>query len=140
MKIKNLAITSPSDLDLELDITSPVCLLSGEHSELALDLIRELISDYGAKNNPDCYDDGHFVIHSNIEMDGNYLHIVGNGKVDTTKEGTTVTRSNAYTLHKNGNGWYAGTVEASGIILRSANKKFLLTIDDSGTLKATEVK
>ena len=33
MKIKNLAITSPSVLDLELDITSPVCLLSGEHSD-----------------------------------------------------------------------------------------------------------
>ena len=75
MQIKNLTITSPSVLDLELDITSPVCLLSGEHSELALDLIRELISDYGAKNNPDCYDDGQFVIHSNIEMDGKNYNV-----------------------------------------------------------------
>ena len=70
MKIKNLAITSPSVLDLELDITSPICLLYGKHSELALDLVRELIGDYGAKNNPDCHDDGHFVVHSDIEMDG----------------------------------------------------------------------
>lgn len=75
MKIKNLTITSPSTLDLELDITSPVCLLSGEHSELALDLIRELIGDYNAKNDPDCYDDGRFVIHSDIEMDGKNYNV-----------------------------------------------------------------
>ena len=75
MKIKNLAITSPSALDLELDVTSSVCLLRGEHSELALDLIRELIGDYGAKNDPDCYDDGHFVIHSDIEMDGKNYNV-----------------------------------------------------------------
>lgn len=75
MKIKNLTITSPSALDLELDITSPVCLFYGEHSELALDLIRELIGDYGARTNPDCYDDGHFMIHSDIEMDGKNYNI-----------------------------------------------------------------
>lgn len=70
MKIKNLQITSASTLDLELDITSPVCVLRGEYSDLALDLIRELIGDYGAENDPDRFDDGHFVIHSDIEMDG----------------------------------------------------------------------
>ena len=70
MKIKNLAITSPSTLDLELVITSPVCVLCGEYSDLALDLLRELIGDYGAENDPDRFDDGHFVIHSDIEMDG----------------------------------------------------------------------
>ena len=75
MKIKNLTITSPSVLDLELDITSPVCLLYGKHSELALDLIRELIGDYGAKTDPDCYDDGHFVIHSDIELDGKNYNV-----------------------------------------------------------------
>lgn len=75
MKIKNLAITSPAALDFELDITLPICLLHGEHSELALDLIRELIGDYGAKTDPDCYDDGHFVIHSNIEMDGKNYNV-----------------------------------------------------------------
>lgn len=70
MKIKNLTITSPSTLDLKLDITSPVCVLCGEYSDLALDLLRELIGDYGAENDPDRFDDGHFVIHSDIEMDG----------------------------------------------------------------------
>ena len=42
MKIKNLAITSPSALDFEFDFDSPVCLLCGEHSALALDLIRQV--------------------------------------------------------------------------------------------------
>ncbi|MCI6971886.1 MAG: hypothetical protein MR916_05340 [Eubacterium sp.] len=70
MKIKNLTITSPSTLDLELDITSPICVFHGGHSELALDLIRELIGDHGEENDSDRFDDGHFVIHSDIEMDG----------------------------------------------------------------------
>lgn len=70
MKIKDLTITSPSTLDLELNIEKPICVLCGEHSDLAIDLIRELIGDYGAENDPDRFDDGHFVIHSDIEMDG----------------------------------------------------------------------
>jgi hypothetical protein len=69
MKIKNLTITSPSALDFELDITAPICVLQGEHSALVLDLVRELIGDYSSENDPDCYDDGHFVIHSDIEID-----------------------------------------------------------------------
>ena len=69
MKIKNLQVTSPS-LDLDLMIHKPVCILRGQHSDLVLDLIRELIGDCGAKNDPDRIDDGHFVIHSDIEMDG----------------------------------------------------------------------
>ena len=69
MKIKNLTITSPSTLDLEFDVTSPICVFHGGHSELTLDLIRELIGDYGVENDPDRFDDGHFVIHSDIEMD-----------------------------------------------------------------------
>ena len=70
MKIKNLQITSASALDLELNVKKPICVLRGEHSSLALDLLRELIGDCGAENDPDCFDDGHFVIHSDIEMDG----------------------------------------------------------------------
>jgi hypothetical protein len=65
-----------------------------------------------------------------------YAHITGNGK-------STTERSNAYTLDWDGNGWYAGTVETSAIILRSSTsnstKKFKLTIDDNGTLSATEI-
>ena len=70
MKIQNLQITSPSVLDLELDITSPVSLFYGEHSGLVLDLLRELIGDDSSENDPDCYDEGRFVIHSDVEMDG----------------------------------------------------------------------
>ena len=70
MKIKNLIITSPAVLDFELDVTAPVCVFHGEHSALALDLMRELIGDHRATTDPDAYDDGHFVIHSDVEMDG----------------------------------------------------------------------
>ena len=75
MKIKNLQITSASTLDLELIMEKPICILHGEYSNLALDLIRELIGDYSAENDPDRFDDGHFVIHSDIEMDGKNYQI-----------------------------------------------------------------
>ncbi len=73
---------------------------------------------------------------ANIEdTEGKYLHIAGNGTYDS--------RSNAYTLDWDGNGWYAGTVEASAIILRSSTegstKRFRITVDDSGTLSASEI-
>ena len=76
----------------------------------------------------------------NIEdTEGQYAHIVGNGK----REYGVTTRSNAYTLDWNGNGWYQGNVEASAIILRSSTpdstKKFKLTIDDDGVLSAKEL-
>ena len=64
-----------------------------------------------------------------------YAHIVGNGS--STK------RSNAYTLDWQGNAWFAGMVEATAIILKSSSegssKRFKVTIDDNGTLTATEV-
>lgn len=64
-----------------------------------------------------------------------YIHIAGNG-VDPSN------RSNAYTLDWNGNGWFAGNVEASAIILRSSTegstKTFKLTINDSGELNISE--
>ena len=82
-----------------------------------------------------------------------YAHIVGNG-------GNTADRSNAHTLDWGGVPWYKGrpqfggtaqdngaqTVVGNGdkeIILASSTsgstKKFKLTVDDTGTLKATEV-
>ena len=82
-----------------------------------------------------------------------YAHIVGNGTSDTA-------RSNAHTLDWNGVPWFQGrpqfggtaqdngsqTVMANGdkeIIIASSTqdstKKFKITIDDSGTLTATEV-
>ena len=73
----------------------------------------------------------------NIEdPDNKYAHIVGNGTSNTF-------RSNAYTLDWSGNAWYAGTVEGKALILPSSTegstKKFKITVDDSGTLTATEV-
>lgn len=85
---------------------------------------------------------------------GKYAHIVGNG--------TSVERSNAYTLDWDGNGWFAGDVyvgstsgtkkdsgskklikEGDDIIIQSSTegstKKFKITVDDSGTISATEV-
>lgn len=65
-----------------------------------------------------------------------YAHIVGNGLSDNY-------RSNAHTIDWSGNAWYAGTVEGKALILPSSTegstKKFKITVDDSGTLKATEV-
>ena len=67
---------------------------------------------------------------------GTYAVIVGNGTSDTK-------RSNAHTLDWSGNAWFAGTVEGTGIILKSStkgsSKRFLVTVDDTGTLSATEV-
>lgn len=74
----------------------------------------------------------------NVEdSSGTYAHIVGNGTSDTA-------RSNAHTLDWSGNAWYAGIVEGDAFILRSSTasstKKFKITVDDSGTISATEVK
>ena len=86
---------------------------------------------------------------------GDKLHIVGNG--------TSLKRSNAHTLDKSGNAWYAGDVyvgSTSGtnrdagskklateeyvdntklIVASSSGKKYKITVDDTGTLSATEV-
>lgn len=86
-------------------------------------------------------------------VDSDYAHIVGNGENKTN-------RSNAYTLTWSGIPWFKGrpqfggtaqdqgsqTVIANGdkeIILASSTagstKKFKLTIDDTGTLTASEI-
>lgn len=93
----------------------------------------------------------------NIDDDtnGDKLHIVGNGKYNK--------RSNAHTLDKSGNAWYSGDVyvgSTSGtnrdagskklateayvddtklVIASPGGKKFKITVDDTGTLSATEV-
>ena len=69
MKINNLQITSATNLNFDFTSTAPICVLRGRYSDLALDLMRELIGDYGAQNDPDRVDDGRFVIHADIEMD-----------------------------------------------------------------------
>ena len=70
------------------------------------------------------------------DSDGKYANIVGNGK-------DHFTRSNAHTLDWEGNAWYAGTVEGTAMIVKSSTanstKKFKITVDDTGTISATEV-
>ena len=62
-----------------------------------------------------------------------YLHIVGNGESNST-------RSNAHTIDKNGNGWFAGTVEGSGFILTAPNgTRYQISVNNSGVLSATAV-
>ena len=88
-----------------------------------------------------------------VDSSSKYAHIVGNGE-------DVSTRSNAHTLDWNGVPWFQGrpqfggtaqdqgsqTVMANGdkeIILKSSTanstKKFKITVDDSGTLTATEI-
>lgn len=65
-----------------------------------------------------------------------YAHIVGNGL-------DYLSRSNAHTLDWNGNAWYAGTVEGTAMIVKSStegsSKRFKITVDDTGTITATEI-
>lgn len=65
-----------------------------------------------------------------------YAHIVGNG---TDNEN----RCNAHTIDWSGNAWFAGTVEGTAMIVKSStsgsSKRFKITVDDSGTISATEV-
>ena len=75
MKFKKLQITSASSINFELTFNSPICILCCRHSDLALDLMRELIGDCGAQNNPDRVDDGRFVIHADIEIDNKNYNV-----------------------------------------------------------------
>lgn len=70
-------------------------------------------------------------IYNELDATCKYLDIVGNGKDEYG-------RSNAYTLDKEGNGWFAGDVEAQRVILTSPNgTRFALSVDDNGNLKTT---
>lgn len=61
------------------------------------------------------------------------LLIIGNGTKDSN-------RKNAYKLDASGNGWFAGTVEGTGLILKSpSGKRFKITVDDDGNLKTAPV-
>lgn len=78
----------------------------------------------------------------NIEdTENKYAHIIGNGRydADTSQE----VRSNAHTLDWSGNAWFAGDVEGNSIIVKSStegsNKRFKITVDDSGAISATEI-
>lgn len=67
-----------------------------------------------------------------IDNNNKYADIVGNG--------TTSGRSNAYTLDWNGNAWYKGNVETTGVIIKSpGGMRFKLTINDDGSITTTAV-
>jgi hypothetical protein len=71
-----------------------------------------------------------------VDRHGKYAHIVGNGTISTT----STTPSNAHTLDWEGNAWYQGTVECTAVIMKSpGGKRFKITVDDSGTISATEI-
>lgn len=76
-------------------------------------------------------------LYNESDYQGKYLHIAGNGQ-------SVSELSNAHTLDWSGNAWYAGTVEGTAMIVKSSTegskKRFKITVDDSGTISATEVK
>lgn len=78
----------------------------------------------------------------NVEdTEGKYAHIIGNGDWDING---CEQRSNAHTVDWEGNGWYAGTIEANGIILKASTPgcdyRFLLTVDAAGQLSVTKIE
>ena len=75
MKINHFQITSAAALNLDFTATAQICVLRGRYSELVLDLMRELIGDFGAQNDPDRVDDGRFVLHADIEMDNKSYNV-----------------------------------------------------------------
>lgn len=66
---------------------------------------------------------------------GVYAHIIGNGNNHV--------RKNIHTVDWNGNAWYDGNIEGKALIIASSTagstKRFKVTVDDTGTLTATEV-
>lgn len=73
----------------------------------------------------------------NADTRSSYIEIVGNGTSDNN-------RSNARTLDWSGNEWLAGYIlPVNGVILPSSTpnstKYFKLSVDDTGTITATEV-
>lgn len=70
MRFNQLKFTSDTSLNLEFAPTAPISVICGRNADLALDLMRELIGDYGCANDPDRIADCRFVLHSDIEADG----------------------------------------------------------------------
>ena len=70
------------------------------------------------------------------DSNGVYAHIIGGGTDNTH-------RKNIHSVDWNGNAWYAGNVEGKALIIASSttgsSKRFKITVNDSGTLTATEV-
>lgn len=73
---------------------------------------------------------------------GKYNEPLGNDYLDIVGNGTSIgARSNAYTLDKKGNAWFAGSVEATHMILKSPNgTRFKITVDDDGSLSSEAIQ
>ena len=68
MTVKTFSITS--DLaSVEFTPDASVCFIRGNESDCVLDHVRELIGN-NPYSTPDLIDDGSFVIHADVEMDG----------------------------------------------------------------------
>ena len=66
------------------------------------------------------------------DTEGKYAHIVGNG--------TNKAPSNAHTIDWNGNGWFAGTVEGTALILSSPDgSRWQITVNDTGALATVKL-
>ena len=70
MRINNISITSHTALDFEINGAKPITILRGKHSALALDLMREVLGDHNCMCDPDNTCDGHFIIHTDVDIDG----------------------------------------------------------------------
>ena len=70
MKINNISITSHTALDFEINGAKPITILRGKHSALALDLMREVLGDHNSVCDPDNTCDGHFIIHTDVDING----------------------------------------------------------------------
>ena len=70
MKINNISITSHNALDFEVKGVKSITAFRGKHSGIVLDLVREVIGDRDSVCNPDSIDDGSFIIHADIDIDG----------------------------------------------------------------------
>lgn len=80
----------------------------------------------------------------NIEdTENKYAHIIGNGtkgEYDAANNRFIEHCSNAHTVDWDGNAWYAGSVEATSLILKSPNgSRFNITVDDNGNISATKL-
>lgn len=75
MTIHSFSVTSASTLAFDFTVRASICVFRGRYSELALDLLREMIGDADLQNDPDGYDDGRFVLHADVEMDGKSYNV-----------------------------------------------------------------
>ena len=132
--------TAASDLGAHAEGTDTKAKKEGSHAEGGMteaDGKWSHAEGYGTRAMSNAqHVDGRFNI---PDINHKYAHITGNGTA-----GDDAHRSNAYTLDWHGNAWFAGTVEAKAIILKSATagstKRFKVTVDDNGKLTTTEIK